>query len=247
MVDTLLNVEELRELLPLFNQSGYIGLYKQVMEMPQAEVNRLLQPLLNRLTILYKDTEPKKTEPDFWALRAAKKFSNTTDTDRGIFSIYLFNLVHLQKGEALFQGDGVPHAYLEGQNIELMSNSDNVLRGGLTRKHIDVPALLKHVKCEATFPTIISGEKNENGEKLYKTPAPDFQLSVFELEAGDTVSFTPEHTEIVLLTKGLAELDDDNIALKLEPGVPSAVVLGGQTVYLAAAEKSTVFRASVPV
>jgi len=45
----------------------------------------------------------------------------------------------MHPGQAIFQGAGVPHAYLEGQNIELMSNSDNVLRGGLTPKHIDVP------------------------------------------------------------------------------------------------------------
>ena len=56
--------------------------------------------------------------------------------------------VNAKPGQAVFQGAGVPHAYLEGQNVELMANSDNVLRGGLTPKHIDVPELLKHTLFE---------------------------------------------------------------------------------------------------
>ncbi len=251
LIYTLLNIVELRELLPIFNQSGYAGLYKHVMEMPQAEVNRILQPLLDNIATTYGDNEPGKTDEDFWAARAAKTFYKDGSIDRGIFSIYLFNLVHLQKGEGIFQGAGVPHAYLEGQNVEIMANSDNVLRGGLTTKHIDVNELMKHVKCEATFPVIISGEKGDEGERIYKTPAPDpvaigFQLSVFELEAGETISFTPVAVEILLLTEGMAEIDDDNVTVKLQPGNPSAVVFPGQAVYMAAAAKSTVYRASAP-
>jgi len=241
--NTLLNVVELRELLPVFNKTGYAGLYKFVMEMPQEEVNRILQPLIDNISAIYKDKKPDKTDEDFWAARAAQIFSNDGNIDRGIFSIYFFNLVHLKKGDGIYQPAGVPHAYLEGQNVEIMANSDNVLRGGLTTKNIDVKELLKHVKCEATFPTILPGERNKE-EKTYKTPAPDFQLSVFELEKGDTISFQPAGVEILLLTEGVVELDDDKETIKLQKGDPAAVVFPGQVVYLAAAAKSTVFRAS---
>ena len=244
---TLLNVVELRELLPIFNQSGYAGLYKHVMEMPQEEVNRILQPLIDNILPLYKEDKLDKSDEDFWAARAALTFTIHNNLDRGIFSIYLFNLVKLKKGEGVFQDAGVPHAYLEGFNVELMANSDNVLRGGLTSKHVDVNELLKQVKCEATFPVIITGIKKEENEIKYSTHSPDFQLSVFELETGDTVSFTPTSVEILLLTEGLAELDDDKIAIKLQKGNPSAVVFPGQTLYLAAAAKSTVFRASAGI
>ena len=244
---TLLNVVELRELLPIFNQSGYAGLYKHVMEMPQEEVNRILQPLIDNILPLYKEDKLDKSDEDFWAARAALTFTIHNNLDRGIFSIYLFNLVKLKKGEGVFQDAGVPHAYLEGFNVELMANSDNVLRGGLTSKHVDVNELLKQVKCEATFPVIITGIKNEENEIKYSTPSPDFQLSVFELETGDTVSFKPTSVEILLLTEGITELDDDKIAIKLQKGNPSAVVFPGQTLYLAAAAKSTVFRASAGI
>jgi mannose-6-phosphate isomerase len=197
---TLLNVVELRELLPVYNQSGYAGLYKHVMEMPQEEVNRILRPLIDHIVPIYKESEPDKTDEDFWAARAALTFSHDNNIDRGIFSIYFFNLLHLKKGEAIFQAAGVPHAYLEGQNVEIMANSDNVLRGGLTTKHIDVKELMKHVKSEPTQPNILQGRITEDGERIFETPAPDFQLSVFELKAGDTVSFVPVTAEILLLT-----------------------------------------------
>ena len=96
------------------------------------------------------------------------RFSASGKIDRGIFSIYIFNLVRLQRGEAIFQDSGVPHAYLEGQNVEIMASSDNVLRGGLTLKPINVPELLKHVACEETHPQILRGENNDD-ELVYKT------------------------------------------------------------------------------
>lgn len=247
ITDTLLNVVELRGLLPVFNQSGYGGLYKYVMEMPQEEVNRILRPLIDNLAATYKDKKPDKYDEDFWAAKAAYSFPHHGKIDRGIFSIYLFNLVHLKKGEGIFQDAGVPHAYLEGQNVEIMASSDNVLRGGLTNKHIDVKELLKHVKCEATYVRILPGEQIMDTERIYITPAPDFQLSVFELKAGDMVSFSPVTAEIMLLTEGMAELDNGSGILKLEPGHPSAIVFSGKEVKIATATGATVFRASVPV
>ncbi|MBI5858552.1 MAG: mannose-6-phosphate isomerase, class I [Sphingobacteriales bacterium] len=246
MTYTLLNVTELRELLPVFNQSGYEGLYRHVMEMPQEDVNRILQPLINNLATVYRDKQPDKYDEDFWAAKAAYSFPHNGKIDRGIFSIYLFNLVHLKKGEGIFQNAGVPHAYLEGQNVEIMASSDNVLRGGLTNKHIDVKELLKHVKCEPTHVQILKGEPLNNFEKVYSTAAPDFQLSMFELHAGDGVTFSPVTTEIILLTEGMAELSNGNGSLKLEPGHASAIVFPGRDVKLSSPGGAVVFRASVP-
>lgn len=243
LVYTLLNVVELRELLPVFNASGYEGLYRHIMEMPQEEVNRMLQPLVDNLFTIYQDEAPDLSDEDYWAAKAAAAFIKKGNIDRGIFSIYLLNIVHLKKGEGLFQGAGLPHAYLQGQCVEIMANSDNVLRGGLTSKHIDIKELMKHIRCEATFPAILQGESGGE-EKKYPVPVTDFALSVFELEAGQTVSFTAQSTEILLLTEGIVEADDDETTVRLQAGHPAAVVLPGREVYLAAAAKSVVFRAS---
>ena len=247
LTEILTAVPELNELLPVFQQSGYEGLYKMVMEIPQEEVNRILQPLIDRIIPLYKENQLNRTNEDFWAARAASTFSHDNNIDRGIFSIYLFNLVHLQKGEAIFQDAGVPHAYLEGQNVEIMANSDNVLRGGLTNKHIDVKELLKHVKCEATEPNILPGKKSKDGERVYETTAPDFQLSAFELVAGNTISFVPATAEILLLTEGTAELDNGFDTITLLEGYPSAIAFPDQTVHLYSATGATVYRASVAI
>lgn len=244
LMNTLLNVTPLQELIPVFKEKGYAGLYHLVMKMPQEEVNRILQAVLESMHSIYGDSEPDKNEADHWVLKAAATFNKEGQLDRGIFSIYLFNLVHLKIGEGIFQDAGVPHAYLEGQNVEIMANSDNVLRGGLSSKHIDVTELLANINCEATYPEILLPQRMEEGFFHYATPAGEFQLGYYEMEAGDIIPFTPGSVEVLLLTEGKIEVDDDKIALKLEPGNPSALIFPGEETYLAAATRSVVFRAS---
>lgn len=240
-------VPELNSLLPVFQSSGYAGLYAYIMEMEQPAVNSLLQPLTERIIPLYTNDKADKFKEDFWAARAAKTFSTNVNIDKGIFSIYLFNLVYLKKGEGIFQDAGVPHAYLEGQNVEIMANSDNVLRGGLTYKHINVKELLKHVKCEATFPQIISGKEINTDERIYEVPVPDFQLSVFK-PGNDSIAFVSTGMpEILLLTEGKAEVSCGNKQLKLEPGMPALFILPGSKVQVKATGKSLIFRASAPI
>jgi mannose-6-phosphate isomerase len=141
--DVLANTPEFIPLISVWEKGGNQELYKFVMEMSQEQVDAILCPLMLRLKQEAEQTPFEKNNPAFWALRAAHLYSKGGHMDRGIFSIYFFNLVSLNKGEAIFQDAGIPHAYLEGQNVEIMANSDNVLRGGLTGKHIDVAALLK--------------------------------------------------------------------------------------------------------
>ncbi|HUR65519.1 MAG TPA: mannose-6-phosphate isomerase, class I [Chitinophagaceae bacterium] len=244
LVYTLLNVVELREMLPIFNQSGYSGLYTHIMTLPQAEVNRILQPLITNLDTIYKDNDPDKYDEDHWVQKAAKAFNRDGNIDRGIFSIYLFNLVHLKKGEGIFQAAGVPHAYLEGQNVEIMANSDNVLRGGLTNKHIDVGELLKHVKCEATYPAIITGEALDAITVHYKAPVNDFSLDRIELAVGKSIQFIADTTTILLATEGAVIINKE---INLGTGHPVAVVFPGTSYTITgASEGSTIFRASSP-
>jgi mannose-6-phosphate isomerase len=242
---TMEEVPELNFLLPIFNQSGYKGLYKTIMELPQEKVNVHLKPLINRIIPLYREGKINRAQTDYWAAKAMLRFSASGVIDRGIFSIYIFNLVRLQKGEAIFQDSGVPHAYLEGQNVEIMASSDNVLRGGLTLKPVNVPELLKHVVCEETHPQILRGENNDN-ELIYKTPAPDFELSSFKLNKGGTVTFTSQTAEVLLLVEGDIVITDKNNSITLKKGQPSALVLAGNEVRVTANDPSWFFKAGVP-
>ena len=247
LIKILKAVPELNELLPVFQQSGYEALYKQVMTMPQEEVNKILQPLLDRIIPIFNGEKLNRSQEDYWAAKAALSFPHNGKIDRGIFSIYLFNLLHLVKGEAIFQDAGVPHAYLEGFNVEIMANSDNVLRGGLTTKYIDVKELLKHTLCEPTKAEIISGKPVSGVEKVYLTPAPDFQLSIFDLKAGDNIPIVAATAEILVLTEGIAELEYEGRRIILQAGNPSAIIFPGRPVQLKSKEEAVVFRASVPV
>jgi mannose-6-phosphate isomerase len=245
LVSVLKNVDELESLLPVFEEDGYEGLYKYVMEMPQDEVNEILQPLIDRIVPLYHEGRLTRYKEDFWAARAAVTYNQGDNIDRGIFSVYLFNLVNVKKGDAVFQDAGVPHAYLEGQNVEIMSNSDNVMRGGLTKKHIDVPELLKHVKCEATVPAILHGEKESKRETVFKTTAEEFELSHIILEKEESFSVHSRTGEIFIVIEGNARFGVGEEKLRLASG-EAAFVIAGQQVNMLASGKTLIYRASIP-
>src|SRR4030095_2200515 len=239
------SIPEFHTLLEIFNETGYDRLYKTVMEMPQESVNKILQPVLDRIIPRYQHGQLEKHHENFWAARAALTFNQSDKIDRGIFSIYFFNLIHLNRGEGLFQDAGVPHAYLEGQNVEIMATSDNVLRGGLTTKHIDVKELMKNIKFEETIPRIIHPQKT-NGEEIYRTAAPDFKLSRFELRENMTSSFVTDTGEILLTIDGTILISSGNDQLELQRG-EAAFLISHQQISLKALADVDLYRASVPV
>jgi mannose-6-phosphate isomerase len=96
----------------------------------------------------------------------------------------LLNLVHLQPGQALYLGAGNMHAYLHGVGIEIMANSDNVLRGGLTAKHIDVPELMAVVDFTPLPDPLVTPTITPFG-RSYPTPAPEFHLTRLDLRGHD--------------------------------------------------------------
>ncbi len=159
--------------------------------------------------------------------------------DPGVLAAMLLNRVRLQPGEALYLGAGVPHAYLDGLGVEIMANSDNVLRCGLTPKHIDVPELLRVVRFEPTDPNVLRPEASPTGEEVYDTPIDEFRLSRFVRPEGaaptDLTSPTPQ---ILLAVAG-------------RPTAGEATLAAGESVFVPAGEPvelagtGTVFRATV--
>ncbi|AZS72162.1 mannose-6-phosphate isomerase, class I [Streptomyces lydicus] len=166
--------------------------------------------------------------------------------DPGVLAAMLLNHVRLQPGEALFLGAGIPHAYLSGLGVELMANSDNVLRCGLTPKHVDVPELLRVVRFEAGDAGVLRPE-DVDGEEVYETPIDEFRLSRFVPAPGAAphplASRTPQ---ILLCTAGTVQLrdaDEESAAgLTLAPG-ESAFVPAGERIALSG--DGTLFRATV--
>ncbi|MCC9710030.1 mannose-6-phosphate isomerase, class I [Streptomyces sp. MNU76] len=159
--------------------------------------------------------------------------------DPGVIAAMLLNHVRLQPGEALFLGAGIPHAYLNGLGVEIMANSDNVLRCGLTPKHVDVPELLRIVRFEATDPGVLRPEASPDGEEVYETPIDEFRLSRFVLpEATAPHDLTRATPQILLCTAGSVRAGEHTLA-------------PGESVFVPADEKAevsgpgTLFRATV--
>jgi mannose-6-phosphate isomerase len=247
LMRVLATVQELNFLTPVFSVGGYQQLYKTVMEMSQAEVNKALQPLLDRVIPLYQGGELHRKQEDFWAARAALTYNDKGRIDRGIFSIYFFNLLNLRPGEGIFQDAGLPHAYLEGQNVEIMANSDNVLRGGLTPKHVDVPELMKHIRFEATNPRIIAGDRAAGHITVYPTPAPDFELSRVSLMAGEAVTVKAHSAEIFIVMEGKVGVIEEGGAPFSRGRGESFVALYQARFELKAVADVVLYRAAVPV
>jgi mannose-6-phosphate isomerase len=215
------------------------------MTMPQGQVDSLLNRLLARLlTKLSAD----KNSADYWALRAAENFPLPDGhRDRGIFSVYLLNLVHLLPGQGTFQPAGVLHAYLEGVNVELMANSDNVLRGGLTTKHVDVPELLRILTFEGGTPNVFGGELASSQERVYRTPAEEFELSRIGLAARSRYAGdAPYGPKALVVLQGSARVSAGGQCLSLERGSIAFVPCGTQFVMETLAEDLVVFQAGLP-
>jgi mannose-6-phosphate isomerase len=192
-------IPSLKEFSSSFKSEGIKKGYQKWMELPQTEVDIILAPL--KKSLLDKpDASLNKISPDFWAKKAFHDFTREDGhLDRGIFSIYVMNIVHLQPGEAIFQDSGLLHAYLEGANIELMVNSDNVFRGGLTDKYMDIPLLLDHLDFHPTLPNILKPVIINQKEKRFIIPSSDFELKEYELQNGDELRIAPSAGPTIIL------------------------------------------------
>ena len=165
--------------------------------------------------------------------------------DLGLVAALLLNYTVLAPGEALFMAAGGLHAYIKGVGVELMANSDNVLRAGFTGKRIDVPELLRLVDPAVLVP-VIPPPRLTAHVAGYDTPAPEFRLCRVEPDGGE-VRLPDAGPRIVLCIDGAATLRaQDGDSLKLGRGescfVPAAdgqVTVSGQAVLFAAASGCT--------
>jgi len=231
--------------LRAWSNDGIESLYRRVMTLPPEQVDMILQPLLDRLR---RESHLDKDSPHYWALRAADAFPRSDGhIDRGIFSIYLLNLIHLHSGQGTFQDAGVPHAYLEGVNVELMANSDNVLRGGLTPKVINVDELLKTVRYQGEEPQILTGISASDYERIYPTVARDFELSVIDLPEGKTMTLTTAGSpSILLLLDGRVQLSHAVESIIISRG-HAVFIVADRDITIHAQQQTIIFRAHVPI
>jgi len=116
------------------------------------------------------------------ACAAAVRVAADHPGDLGVVALLLMRHEILQPGQAMFMPAGGLHSYLRGTGIELLANSDNVVRAGLTGKHVDVPELLKLVDPAVPVP-VLAPRVLPDGIAWFDTPAPEFRLHIVDLSS----------------------------------------------------------------
>ena len=237
-------VPELRDFAGQFSQhrQSLITLYANFMRLPQKEVDLILGPVIDRLGRENIKSPFGKDDMAYWVLRADKEFSSHGHIDRGIFSIFLLNLVRLQPGQAMFLPAGELHAYLEGTGVEVMANSNNVLRGGLTSKHIDVNELLSITRFNCGEPDVLRAKQHPLYSRMeyFDAPVDEFELSRLFIRDGESMEIEGSHgVQLVIVTQGMLTItaDDDNAmrfaaggAIMVPAGIPYKVSAATDTV-----------------
>ncbi len=165
--------------------------------------------------------------------------------DAGVFAPLYLNLFTLQPGEALFLATGVPHAYLRGAGIEIMGNSDNVLRGGLTQKHVDVEELARVLDFEPYSGGVVTLQADGPFSGSYPSPVQEFELRRIDLGGGWGQGYDVGRAPlIVFCTDGSAILESRTSRLELVKGEAAFVSADVESLHFAG--DGTLWLATLP-
>ncbi|MCX7786524.1 MAG: mannose-6-phosphate isomerase, class I [Spirochaetes bacterium] len=218
-------IPSLTDFFPLLEEGNLEGFYRSFLSLSKGVVSTWIRWYQ---TFLSQSSERFLPE-DRWFSRLADQYPE----DPGCFAPYYLNLIELTLGEALFLDAGVLHAYLQGFGIELMANSDNVLRGGLTSKHVDLEELLKVVRFKEEIPWVILPErkrilteKGEYWEEMYTVPVSEFSLSILRFHGvQEGIPVLACGPEILLCGEGEWEVSK-------EPGSDPVVLKRGEACFI---------------
>ncbi|WP_428265688.1 mannose-6-phosphate isomerase, class I [Haliangium sp.] len=201
------------------------GLIEAYLDLPDQRLDPALARLVDRLSEQDARAPFGPDQPAYWALRAHRGLPGP-GPDRGLLWVFLLALARLAPGQGIFLPAGVPHAYLQGAGVEIMACSDNVLRAGLTPKHVDATELCAVLRWDAGPPPVLTAEVDQAGrEGTYATAAREFELCRIELDAGPSPERVTAGPETVLVLP--AEAADDaatTAATKPEPDPERAAV-----------------------
>ena len=236
-------------LQPLAEKLGTQSLaefYADVMLADQSTLANWLLPIIEANQQPYQKGVLALDNPDYWVLYTMEAMAISPEKlDAGLVCFYLFNIVHLKEGEGIFQDAGIPHAYRRGQNVELMACSDNVIRGGLTPKYVDIVELLKIVDCREVTPQIISAAPQNQSEFTYKTPVKDFALAQIRVEPQQHTELNLQSAGILLVMQGELKIQEKSTALTLKQG-ESAFITADSVVEIESEKGGYAFLAKLP-
>ncbi len=185
--------------------------------------------------------------------KSALELGERYPSDAGVLAATLLNRISLAPGEGIYLPAGNLHTYLHGVGFEVMANSDNVLRGGLTPKHVDVPELLRVLDFTPTDDLVIRPAVTADGFELaYDTPALEFALSLLSLDGellGHQVDAPARHDgpQVLLCSEGSVQVHAKTNSLMLQRGAAAWVAADDGPIRLLADQPATLFRVTVGI
>jgi len=202
--------------------AGLRALFTTWITLPQSVLDRAVPALQTACVRLVRQGREFVREA-----RMALELSERHPGDAGVLAALLLNLAVLAPGEALYLPAGNLHAYLSGAGVELMANSDNVLRGGLTSKHVDVPELLRVLDFRSGQPPVLHGTEAD-GWIRYDTDAAEFLLRrLASADGGADVAVPDSGPRILLCTSGSA---------RVRTAAAQQMLTSGQALWLGASD-----------
>jgi len=229
--------------------NGLRALFTTWITAPQADLDVLVPQVLDGAVAYLRSGATRFAREAKTALQLGELYPG----DAGVLAALLLNRISLQPGEAIFLPAGNLHAYLHGMGFEVMANSDNVLRGGLTPKHVDVPELLRVLDFTPTDESALRPRATRDGiEVVYDTPAPEFAVSSLRLDGDDLgheIDAPARHDgpQVLFCTEGSVQVHAKSSALTLERGAAAWVAADDGPIRLVAEQPAALFRATVGI
>ena len=228
---------------------GLRALFTTWITCPQPDLDRLVPAVLDGAISYLRSGQQEFASEARTVLELGERYPG----DAGVLASLLLNRITLAPGEGIYLPAGNLHAYLQGIGVEVMANSDNVLRGGLTPKHVDVPELLRVLDFSPANDVVVHPETVRDGAELvYQTPAPEFAVSVLTVDGehlGHEIDAPTRHDgpQILLCTEGSATVYAKQSAVVLERGAAAWIAADDGPIRLEAQQPTRLFRVTVGI
>ncbi len=225
--------------------AGLRALFTTWITAPQPDVDKLIPAVLEG-AVSYIRSGATEFAPE---ARTILELGERYPGDAGVLAALLLNRISLTPGEGIFLPAGNLHSYLHGVAMEVMANSDNVLRGGLTPKHVDVPELLRVLDFDPV-PDARVATHRDGLELVYDTPTAEFAASVLTLDEdnlGHEVDVPSRHDgpQILVCTEGSVIARAKSDELRINRGEAAWVAADDGPIRVEASVPSRLFRATV--
>ena len=227
--------------------SGLRALFTTWITAPQPDIDAVIPAVLEGAVNYIRSGAKEFASEVMTVLELGERYPG----DAGVLAALLINRISLKPGEGIFLAAGNLHSYLRGMGMEVMANSDNVLRGGLTPKHVDVPELLRVLNftpvADSRAPT-----RRDGIEVTYETPVPEFAASAITLDAGDLgheVDAAAHHVgpQVLVCIEGSVIVRASSGEVRLTRGAAAWVAAEDGPIRLEADRPTKVFRATVGI